>query len=105
MDIFGSLSCLDNALLVRHEGVVPSACWGCVSMSWVTVLLFFVAADQTEAFPYTAKKSRLCWGSQGQEILLGNLGEKEESGKAQIGEFVKRQSAGNKVPFIGTCSL
>lgn len=59
-----------------------------------------MAVDQTEAFPYTAQRSRLCWGSQGQDILLGGLGEKEMSGKAQTGEFIKRQSADSKEFFL-----
>lgn len=61
---------------------------------------YFVTVDQTEAFPFTAKRSRLCWGSQGQDILLGDLGEKEVSGEAQIGEFIKRQSADSKEFFL-----
>lgn len=32
-------------------------------------------------------------------MLLGDLGEKEVSGKAQIGEFIKRQSADSKEFF------
>lgn len=81
--------------------VVPSACWGSASMSWVVVLPFFVTVDQTDAFPlYAAQRSRLCWGSQGQDILLGDQGEKEMSGKAQIGEFIKRQSAHSKEIFL-----
>lgn len=77
-------------------------------MLWVIMLLFFDTVDQIEAFPYPAKRSRLCWGSQGQDRLLGDLGEKEVSGKAQIGEFNKRQSAGivkARDSFIGICSL
>lgn len=69
-------------------------------MYWLTVLLFFVAADQTEAFPYTTKRSKLYWGSQGQEKLLGDLGEKEGRAKVQIGEFIKRQNAGCKEFFL-----
>lgn len=61
---------------------------------------FFVAADQTEAFPYTTKRSKLYWGSQGQEKLLGDLGEKEGRAKVQIGEFIKRQNAGCKEFFL-----
>lgn len=59
-----------------------------------------MAVDQIEAFPHTAQRSRLCWGSQGQDILVGGLGEKEMSGKAQTGEFVKRQSADSKEFFL-----
>lgn len=100
MGIFGSLLCLDNTVLVRHEGVLPSACWGSASLSWVMVLLSFVTVDQTETFSYTAQRSRFCWGSQGQDILVGDPGEKEMSGKAQTGEFIKRQNADSKEFFL-----
>lgn len=91
---------LDNVLLVRHESVLPSACWGSASMPWVIVLLFLSLLTKLKHSHTLLRGLGSAGASRGRKYCQETWEKREVSGKAHIGEFIKRQSADSKEFFF-----